>query len=145
MGCKVTMSLLNERQDGEIGDDWRYSVHARVFNDGIKGEGTIAVAKHSLPSGVTQETPDSVESAVMEAGDCGSSIMVRIEVDAAEVDFLFHDEGYSSTDVEMACPGEGSAAISEDVEVSVGVTESGGVGGDSAVLKLGIRLVAECD
>ena len=43
MGCKVTMSLVSERQDGPIGDDWKYEVEAKVFNEGLKGKGTISV------------------------------------------------------------------------------------------------------
>ena len=57
MACKVNMSLLTESQEGNIGSDWKYTVEAKVFNEGLKGTGSISVAKHILKSGTTQEPP----------------------------------------------------------------------------------------
>lgn len=34
-----------------------YAIEAKVFNRGLKGQGTIKVKKHVLPAGVTQEPP----------------------------------------------------------------------------------------
>ena len=73
MGCKVTMSLVSERQDGPIGDDWKYVVEAKVFNEGLKGKGKIKVPKHNLPSGVTQDPPGPPEPLTMDAGGCGEN------------------------------------------------------------------------
>lgn len=144
MGGKVTMSLVTERQDGPIGDDWRYVVEAKVFNEGLKGKGTIKVPKHTLSSGVTQEPPGPPESLVMESGNCGDNILVRIKVDATEVDWLIHDKGSASMDVTMKCPGEGAAPVTKEAEISVGVRESPGLSGETSVFRLLIRLVAEC-
>ncbi|MEM1412485.1 MAG: hypothetical protein AAGH19_09005, partial [Pseudomonadota bacterium] len=80
MGCKVTMSLVSERQDGPIGDDWKYEVQAKVFNEGLKGKGQIKVAKHNLPGGQTVEPPGPPEPVVMDAGACGGTVLVRVVV-----------------------------------------------------------------
>ena len=34
MACKATISLLSESQEGTIGDDWRYSLEAKIFGAG---------------------------------------------------------------------------------------------------------------
>ncbi len=144
MGCKVTMSLVSERQDGPIGDDWKYVVEAKVFNEGLKGKGKIKVKKHSLPSGVTQDPHGPPEPVVMEAGSCGDNILVRIHVAATEVDTFIDDKGAASMDVTMKCPGVGELAVNKDTEISVGVRESPGITGETSVFRLVVRLVAEC-
>lgn len=144
MGAKVTMSLVTERQDGPIGDDWRYVVEAKVFSEGLKGKGKIKVPKHTLSSGVTQEPPGPPEPVVMEAGNCGDNVMVRVKVDATEVDWLIHDKGSASLDIAIKCPAEGAAPITKEAEISVGVRESPGLSGETSVFRLLIRLVAEC-
>ncbi len=145
MGCKVTMSLRAERQDGPIGDDWRYIVEAKVFNQGLTDKGKVKVPKHSLPSGVTQEPPGPPEPLVLNAGDCGDTILVRLSVNATEVDWLIHDKGTGSMDVNLKCPGPGEVPLKQDVEVSVGVRESPGISGETSIFRSYIRLVAECE
>lgn len=144
MGCKVTMSLVSERQDGPIGDDWKYAVEAKVFNEGLKGKGKIKVPKHNLPSGVTQEPHGSPEPVVMEAGGCGGDVLVRLQVNATEVDMFINDKGASSLDVAMKCPGVGEMPLTRESEISVGVRESPGVTGETSVFRVVVRLVAEC-
>ena len=41
MEGKVTFSVLTENHEGPIGEDWRYWIEAKVFNQGLKGQGTI--------------------------------------------------------------------------------------------------------
>lgn len=145
MGGKVTMSLVTERQDGPIGDDWRYVVAAKVFNEGLKGKGKIKVPKHTLSSGVTQEPPGPPEPVVMESGACGDNVLVRVQVDATEVDWLIHDKGSASVDVAVKVPAQGAAPITKEAEISVGVRESPGISGETSIFRVLIRLVAECD
>jgi len=52
MAFKVTISVLSESQEGDIGDDWKFELNAKVFNEGLAGEGVIKVKKHNLPAGV---------------------------------------------------------------------------------------------
>ena len=145
MGCKVTMTLRAERQDGPIGDDWRYTVEAKVFNQGLTDKGIIKVPKHTLSSGVTQEPPGDDNSVTMEAGECGDEILVRLQVNATEVDWLIHDKGTGTMDVTLRCPGGGEMPAKKDVEVSVGVRESPGISGETSIFRSYIRLVAECE
>lgn len=144
MGCKVTMSLVSERQDGPIGDDWKYEVEAKVFNEGLKGKGQIKVPKHTLPEGSTQDPPGPPTPVVMEGGECGGTILVRVVVNATEVDMFISDKGSSSLDITMKCPGAGEAPITKDTEVSVGVRESPGISGETSIFRVVIRLQAEC-
>ena len=145
MACKVTMSLLAERQDGPIGDDWKYSVEAKVFNQGLQGKGVIKVPKHTLGSGHTQAPPGPPAPVSMPAGPCGETVLVRIVVNAAEVDWLISDKGSGSMDVNIKCPGPGESRILKEVEISVGVRESPGITGETSIFKSTIRLVAECE
>jgi hypothetical protein len=119
-------------------------VEAKVFNEGLKGKGTIKVPKHTLSSGVTQEPPGPPEPVVMEAGHCGDDVLVRIQVNATEVDWLIHDKGSASLDVAIKCPGEGAAPITKEAEISVGVRESPGLSGETSIFRVLVRLVAEC-
>jgi len=144
MGGKVTMTLVTERQDGPIGDDWRYVVEAKVFNEGLKGKGKIKVPKHTLSSGVTQEPPGPPEPLVLEAGNCGDDVLVRLKVDATEVDWLIHDKGSAGLDVAMKIPADGAQAVTKEAEISVGVRESPGISGETSIFRVLIRLVAEC-
>ena len=48
MGCNVTMTVLSEHQEGYIGDDWKYTITVKAFNEGLKGMGAIDVPKHAL-------------------------------------------------------------------------------------------------
>ena len=144
MACKLTMTLRGERQDGPIGDDWRYTVETKIFNQGLTDKGLIKVKKHTLSSGVTQEPPGPPEPLELNAGECGDDILVRLQVNATEVDWLIHDKGSGTLDVNMKCPGAGEMAIKKDIEISVGVRESPGLSGETSVFRSYIRLVAEC-
>lgn len=144
MGCKVTMTLLSERQDGPIGDDWRYTVGAKVFNQGLISKGKIKVPKHNLPSGHPQLPPGPPEPLVLDAGECGDEVLVRLQVDATEVDWLIHDKGSGTLDVGLKCPGSGALAQNKEVEISVGVRESPGISGETSIFRLTIQLTAEC-
>ena len=143
MGCTVTMSLITERQDGPIGDDWRYVVEAKVFNEGLKGKGSIKVPEHQLPPGVTQEPPGPPEPVQMDAGD-GGDVLIRLQVDATEVDMFINDRGSASVDVTMPTPKPGEAPLTKDIEVSVGVVESPGISGETSVFRVLVRFVAAC-
>lgn len=144
MGCKLTMSLLEERQDGPIGDDWRYTVEAKVFNQGLTGKGKISVPKHNLRSGQPQQPPGPPEPVVIDGGNCGDEVLVRVQVNATEVDWLISDKGSGSMDVGLKCPGAGAPPVTKDFDVSVGVRESPGFSGETSIFKISIRLVAEC-
>ena len=143
MNGRIAIALLNERQDGEIGDDWQYTLQVKVFNDGLADEGSIDVPEHRLPPGTDQAPPAPPEPLVLNAGATGKTVLVRLRLDATEVDAMVDDHGTSSEDVSIHCPAPGEQPVSQDVTVAVGVMESPMIDGDSAVLKVTLRLVAE--
>lgn len=145
MACKVTMTLLSESQQGNIGDDWKYSVEAKVFNQGLKGTATIKVPKHKLSSGATQEPPGPPQPVDIPAGDGGGELMIRLTLVATEVDFLKSDSGETQVNFHMPAPSPGTAPITRETSLSVGVRESPGLMDETAVLTLQLKLVASCD
>lgn len=143
MTGKISISLLNERQDGHIGDDWKYAVLVMVFNDGLVDEGSIDVPEHQLLPGTDQAPPGPADPLVLNAGAAGSDILVRVRLDATEVDTLIDDHGTSSEDFAIRCPHPGEPPVSEDAIISAGVMESPVIEGESAILRLTLRLRAE--
>lgn len=144
MGCRVTMSLVSERQDGPIGDDWKYEIEAKVFNEGLKGKGQISVPKHTLSSGVTQEPHGAPEPVTMEAGECGGKVLLRVLVKATEVDTFISDKGQTSLDIPLNCPGPGETELTKETEISVGVRESPGISGETSIFRVVLRFTAQC-
>lgn len=145
MTCKLTISLLSESQQGNIGDDWKYHIDIKVFNQGLAGHGTIDVAKHILASGSTQPPPGGTESVTIDAGEAGNELLVRLTLQATEVDFLKSDCGETQLNLHMPSPSLGAAPISREAELSVGVRESPGLMDETAVLSLQLQLVASAD
>ena len=145
MACKLTMSVISETQVGNIGDDWKYDLEAKVYNPALTATGTISVAKHILPSDSTQEPPGPPEAVTMDAGECGSEMNIRLKLKATEVDFLKSDTGTHEIKITAQCPGPDGAPNSNDQEISVGVRESPGLTEKSAILNLVVRLVASCE
>ena len=37
MALKVTVSVLSETQEGDVGDDWKFELNVKIFNEGLKG------------------------------------------------------------------------------------------------------------
>lgn len=145
MTGKVTFSLLSERQEGKIGDDWRYEVEAKIFNQGLKGKGVIKVEKHNLASDVTMEPHGSPDAMILEAGDAGSELKVWLRLVATEVDLFRNDTGESELNFTMVCPAAGEAPLAVEKEISCGVTEKPIVADNTSIFKVLVRLVASAD
>jgi hypothetical protein len=141
----VTVSVISERQDGKIGNDWRYDVEVKVFNEGLKGKGSINVKKHTLDSGITMEPHGSPDPIVLEAGDCGSELKIWMKLIATEVDLFRNDTGESDLNFTIHCPREGENALVVEKEISCGVTEKPVVADNTAIFKVLVRLVASAD
>ena len=145
MTGKVIFSLLSERQDGEIGDDWKYEVETKIFNEGLKGKGTISVKKHSLDSGITMEPHGSPEPLELGAGVGGSELKIWLKLKATEVDLFRNDDGESELNFTIKCPRAGEDPLVVEKEISCGVTEKPVVAGNTSTFTVGVRLVASCD
>ena len=144
MEGKVKFSILTENHEGPIGDDWRYWVEVKVFNQGIKGKGIIKVPKHSLPSGTTREPPGPPQPLELAAGDYANTIKVKITFEATEVDLFRNDVGKTDIDLHLACPKPGEAPKVHEQEISVGVVESPGITGETSIITLLVRLELFC-
>jgi hypothetical protein len=121
-----------------------YSVEAKVFNEGLKGTGKIDVAMHSLESGTTQEPPGPPEAVDIPAGHCNTGLMIKLKLNATEVDFFKNDSGTHTINLKMACPGESNDPEVLETDISIGVRESPGMIDKAAVFTLRVRLVASC-
>jgi len=145
MAGKVTFSLVSEGQEGKIGDDWKYAVEIKIFNQGLKGKGTINVAKHQLSSGVTMEPYGAPDALVLDAGEVGSELKISLKLIAIEVDLFRNDTGEFDLNFTMACPGPGETPITLEKEISCGVTEKPVVADNTAIFTVVVRLVASSD
>lgn len=145
MEGKVTFSVIKENHVGPIGDDWRYWIEAKVFNQGLKGQATIKVKKHSLPDGTTQAPPGPPAAVEIPAGDYHNQLKIKLTLEATEVDLFRNDVGKTDIDLTLGCPKPGEAPVTYDKEISVGVVESPGITGETSILTLTVRLVLSCD
>ncbi len=144
MEGKVTFSVLTESHEGPIGEDWRYWIEAKVFNQGLQGTDTITVKKHSLPSGTTQEPPGPPAPVEISAGDYNNQLKIKLTLEATEVDLFKNDVGKTDIDLHLDCPKPGEDPRIFDKEISVGVVESPGITGETSIITLKVRLVLCC-
>lgn len=144
MEGKITFSVLTESHEGPIGDDWKYWIEAKVFNNGLKGQGVIKVEKHNLPSGTTQEPPGPPDPIEMSAGDYDNQLKIKLTLEATEVDFFKNDVGKTNIDFVLDCPKPGEDPLVHEREISVGVAESPAVTGEASIITLKVRLVVGC-
>lgn len=144
MASRITISLLSESQTGTIGNDWKYSVEAKIFSGALTGKGTIKVAKHRLDSGETQVPPGPPKPLVLPAGEPGAKIRVDLRFKVAEVDLFQNDTAEMPTSFRLTCPEAGGEPVVEDREISLGVEEEpSGIG--HAVFKIAYRVTLESD
>ena len=143
MGCNVTFSVVNEHQEGNVGNDWKYVITAKVYDGNLKGEGKISVEEHILESGESRTPPGPPEPVVIPAGDGGSEVLIRIHLHATEVDVMVSDHGYSDLDVRMDTPTAGGQPSVKEVEISAGVQEMPAVKNETAVFTARLRFEAQ--
>lgn len=142
MPSTLTMTVLSESQEGDIGDDWKYSLNAKVYSGALVGQGAIEVPKHNLGKGKTQEPPGPPGAAVIPAGEAGSEIQLQLKLSVAEVDLLKNDTGEKSISLSLTSPAAGEPPLVVEREITAGVSEApSGVG--NAVFKIAVRLVLE--
>ena len=147
MGCSVKLTIVEESLNGDIGDDWEYSVEIKVFNPASAtmpvSAGTIQVPKHQLAPGSAQRPPDGTQSLILEAGPCETVARVDLTFTAAELDLLSDDKEVDSRGLTLACPGPGQEPHSEHYRPRLTIRESGGDG--IATLTLTLEVESACD
>jgi hypothetical protein len=145
MEGKITFSILTEHHEGPIGGDWRYWVEAKVFNQGLKGQGTIKVDKHTFPQKVTQEPPGPPPPILLSAGDSANQVKINLTFEATEVDLFKNDVGIAHFDFVLDFPEPGEEPTVIEKLISVGVVESPGLTGEASIFTLKVRLVLSLD
>ncbi len=145
MTCKLVMTLLSESQEGECGEDWKYVVDAKIFNQGLKGEGKISVPKHVLAVGATEPPFGDPEPIVVYSGECLTELQVKLHLTAIEVDLFMNDVGTASMEFRMDCPGPGESRVSREVDITAGVREAPAILNKDAVFTVSIRFDLVCE
>jgi len=141
----MTITLLTETQEGNVGSDWKYHLDVKVFNEGLKGEGSMKVPKHTLDAGNVQEPPGPPEPLVLTCGEGGREVMARLSLTATEVDLFISDSGTASIDLKINAPGPGEQPFTREFEIGAGVRESPGILNKNAIFTVHGRLVLSCD
>ena len=143
MSCKLTMMLVSESQEGNIGNDWRYLLEAKVFHGALAGEATVDVAKHTLQSGEVIQPHGSPDPVVLFEGECEDELLIRLNLTATEVDTFIDDVGKASKDVRLEMPGPGCTHLVREVDIDTGVRESPGIRNLIAMFTLRLRFVVD--
>lgn len=144
MPAKLSFTIIQESHEGPVGDDWRYMVEAKVYNEGLKGEATIEVAEHKLEDGAQQVPPGPPETIEMAAGDENLPILIKIRVEATEVDAFRNDVGHTNVDLTLECPGPGNEPLVHDQEIKIAVVESPALTHATSILTLTLRFQLSC-
>ncbi len=124
MTCSLTMTLISEHQEGECGNDWKYDVSVKVFNEGLEGDGVISVPKHTLGVGAVEKPHGLPEPLIVFAGECTGELLVKMSLTATEVDLFINDVGKASMEFKLECPGPAGGSVTKEVEISAGVREA---------------------
>ena len=143
MSCKLTMRLVSESQEGNIGVDWRYQLEVKVFHGALAGEATVEVAKHKLQSGEVSLPHGSPDPVVLFEGECEDELLIRLNLTAAEVDTFIDDVGKASKDIRLEMPAPGARHLVREVDIEAGVRESPSIRNLNAIFTLRLRFVVE--
>jgi hypothetical protein len=144
MNCTLTAALISETQEGDIGEDWKYTLSVKAFEDDLDGEATISVPKHKLPAGVVREPFGSPAPVQVYRGECERGFLVRLLLTATEVDLFINDVGKAEKELRIDCPGPGGGKVTKEIDIAAGVRESPGILPKNAVLTVRVRLTLTC-
>ena len=146
MGCSIRLTILEESLNGDIGDDWAYSVSVRVYNPASEttpvSEGTIDVPGHRLAPGSAQQPPEGTGALTLDAGPCESMARLELIFTASELDLVSDDSEVDSRALTVACPGQGKDSQTSVYRPRLTVRESGGDG--LATLTLNLQVESAC-
>lgn len=145
MTCTLTMTLVSESQEGNIGEDWRYDLSVKVSSGGHKSQGRVKVPKHNLPSGLVQEPHGSPPPQVVFTGDCVDGLHIDMRLVATEVDMFVNDVGKIGKELVIQCPGVSGTTVTKDCDIDVTVREMPRIFPQKAVFTLRVRFTLACD
>jgi len=144
MICKLTMMLVSECQEGNVGEDWKYDLHYETFGAGEPRRGSISVARHNLPSGVVREPYGSPAPEELFIGECAGPLQVRLRLTVTEVDLLVNDVGMVQKDLTIECPGTAGGAETKELDIEAEVREAPAILPGKAVFTLRVRVKLSC-
>ncbi len=145
MTCSLTMTLISEHQEGECGDDWKYELGVKVFNQGLQGEGLFSVPKHTLQAGVVEKPHGLPEPLLVFAGECTGELLVKMHLEATEVDLFVNDVGKASMVFKLECPGSAGGSVTKEVEIAAGVREAPAFLNKDSVFTVQVRFDLVCE
>jgi hypothetical protein len=144
MSCRLTMTLISELQEGNVGEDWKYQLDVEVLRDGVIGKGSFKVPKHNLPSYVVREPYGTPAPQVLYSGDCEGELLLRSHLTATEVDMFVNDVGKIQKDLVIECPGPAGGTVTKEVDIAVPVHEMPAILPQKAVFTLRVRFNLTC-
>jgi len=145
MPSKIILSLVHESLTGDVGSEWEYLVKADLMDPELYGSGSIAVPLHVLRSGTTQEPPNAGRAVMLEGGECGQEVSVRLTLEATDVVWMDDDRGSHHLTIGVKTPVPGGAPIGIEPVIEARVQKAQGYHGGAALLKIKVRLVARCE
>jgi hypothetical protein len=145
MTCTLTMKLVSESQEGNVGEDWRYDLDVEVSTGEHKGRGEVKVPKHNLQSGVVREPHGSPPPEVIFTGDCVDELRIDMHLVATEVDMFVNDVGKISKELVIQCPGVSGATVTKECDIEVMVREMPRILPQKAFFTLRVRFTLACD
>ncbi|MCF6264694.1 MAG: hypothetical protein L3J24_14060 [Xanthomonadales bacterium] len=141
----ITFSIVEESHTGTIGDDWKYMVEAKVYNEGLKGEAIISIPEHTFPGDTIQSPPGPDQSIKIPAGDCGKPVKIKIFAEATEVDIFKNDVGKKNIDLSLQCPGISDEPLTVEHEIQIGVVETPNSINKTSLFTIKVRFVLSCE
>jgi hypothetical protein len=144
MSCRLTMTLVSECQEGNIGEDWKYDLDVEVQSGKLRGQGSVSVAKHNLPSGIVLEPYGSPAPQVLLTGECEDDLVLRIRLVATEVDLFVNDVAEVQRELVLACPGPAGGTLTKELDIDVEVRELPQILPRKAVFTLRVRFNLTC-
>ncbi len=145
MTCSLTVTLISEHQMGDCGNEWKYDLEAKVFNQGLKGEGVISVPKHTLAVGALKKPFGLPAPLILSAGECTGDLLIKVKLTATEVDQFVNDVGKTSMEFRLDSPGANGGSVTRELEISAGVREAPGIRNLNSVFTLKVRFDLVCE
>lgn len=145
MSCTLTMTLISESQEGNIGEDWKYDLDVKVSSDGQTGNGRVKVPKHNLPSGLVREPHGSPPPQVVFTGGCARELRIDMRLVATEVDMFVNDVGKVRKELIIQCPGVAGGTVTKECDIEVAVREMPRIFPQKALFTLRVRFTLSCN
>ncbi len=145
MTCSLTVTLISEHQVGDCGNEWKYDLEVKVFNQGLKGEGKISVPKHTLVVDAVEKPSGRPGPLILSAGERTGELLVKVNLTATEIDQFVNDIGKTNMEFRLNCPDVGGASVTREVEISAGVREAPGIRNLNSIFTLKVRFDLVCE